>query len=102
MAVGIVIVAVGPILALCGGSGCILTTGSGMHVIIEMSLMQAGVQLAQLPPLCPLQANPVFVSYKGSRLFLYWTYGQCHDWPPFLYGLGVAWPAGTVLGPSFF
>lgn len=76
--------------------------GCGMHVIIKMSVMQAGAQLAQLPPLSRFQANPFFVPYKGSRLFLYWTYGRCHYWPLFLYGLGVAWPASTVLGPSFF
>lgn len=38
--------------------------GCGMHMTIEMSVMPAGAQLAQLPPLSPLQANPFFVPYK--------------------------------------
>lgn len=81
-----------------------------MHVTIEMSLMQAGTQLAQLPgtglrksaspPHPPPRQNLFFVSYKGSRLSLYWPYGQCLLLAFFSCGLGIAWPVSSFLDPA--
>lgn len=84
--------------------------GCGMSGTIEMSVMQAGTQLAQLPetglgkcafPPHPFpRQNPFFVCYKGSRHFCIGHIDSVYYWPLSPCGLGVAWPTELLLGPA--